>query len=230
MTTLEAQNRIARAVNYNRWVFEEIAPYIGRRVIDVGCSVGNTTAHILPGRELVVGVDLEAGFLKIAGDRFRGTAFEGFPLDVSDPAFLRLIERSPDTVVALNILEHLEDDRSALVNFHAVLPPGGSLALQVPAHQALFGSLDKTAGHFRRYNRKRLEQLLGETGFQIIKLNYMNLLALPGWFWNGRIRRAVYAPVGQIMAVDRLFPLVKRLERRARPPAGLSLIAAARRL
>jgi hypothetical protein len=137
-----------------------------------------------------------------------------------------------DTILCTNVLEHVEADLAMLRAFAAILEPAdGRLALLVPAHQWLYGSMDEAAGHFRRYTRRHVRALLVEAGFRPMQVRYMNSAAVLGWWFAGRIRKqglADPASNAQVRFFDRfLVPVVRRVESFVAPPFGLSVLATA---
>jgi SAM-dependent methyltransferase len=133
-----------------------------------------------------------------------------------------------DSVVCLNVLEHIEDDLFALEQMRDSLAPGGSLALLVPAHRFLYGAFDRAVGHFRRYEKRELADKLKRTGFAVREMKFFSLIATVPWLINGRLLKRDYIPTGQANLANRLVPLLK-LERLIGPPFGLSLIAIAQK-
>ena len=219
--------RMQKVSRYNRWMWEQLEPYVGRRVLEVGAGVGNMTRFLL-GRERVVATDLDAKYLQILHHLFdpyphvtigRFDLNDGAPPS-GDGAF--------DTVICLNVLEHIEDDESALRRFHGILEPAGRLVLLVPALRRLYGSLDRALDHFRRYDESELLDKLVRAGFTVEKSSFFNLLGVPGWYLNSRILERTSFPPVQLALYDRLVPLF-RVESRFRLPFGMSLIAIARK-
>jgi len=129
-----------------------------------------------------------------------------------------------DTVVALNVIEHIARDVEALGSIAAMLRPGGRAVILVPAFQKLFGSLDRELGHVRRYTRSSLSRRMREAGFRIERAFYFNLVGTIGWWINARLRRVPRIPVEQLRYFDTLVPVL-RLEDRVPLPFGQSVIA-----
>ncbi|MHB8879112.1 MAG: methyltransferase domain-containing protein [Myxococcaceae bacterium] len=149
--------------------------------------------------------------------------------DVADTDWERLRGERIDTVVLSNVLEHIEDDAGAVAGFRRLLPPGGRVVILVPALPSLFGAMDEAVGHFRRYSREGLQQLLDGGGFEVERLEWMNLASIPGWFVNGRVFRRRSVPPLQLRLYDRVLPLIGRLEGlMPRLPVGMNLFAVAR--
>ena len=130
--------------------------------------------------------------------------------------------------MCLNVLEHIDDHRSTLMDCAHVLPPGGRLVLLVPAMPALYGTLDKALSHFRRYDREPLRRLLIESGFEVESLEYLNRIAVFGWWLSSRVLKRTVLPKDQLALFKLMMPLLK-LEERRPPSFGLSLLALARR-
>src|SRR6266508_394475 len=122
--------RMAAAPRYNRWMFERLRPWIGRRVLEIGAGIGNMSAFLLD-RERLILTDSEGFYLDRLRDRFAGRPqikVAPLRLPAFDPA---LAAERLDTVVCLNVLEHIEDDRASLRAIRDLLAPGGWLAGRV---------------------------------------------------------------------------------------------------
>jgi len=130
--------------------------------------------------------------------------------------------------VCMNVLEHIEDDRTTLRDFASVLPPGGHLVLLVPALKALYGTLDKHLHHFRRYSAPELRRVVTEAGFEVETIRYLNRLAVFGWWLSSRVLKRRVMPKAQLKAFKWIMPLLK-LEEASAPRFGLSLLVLARR-
>jgi SAM-dependent methyltransferase len=218
--------RIAAAPRYNRWMFDRLRPWVGRRVLEIGAGIGNMSAFLVeqPRVDRVVLTDTESYYLGRLRERFAGrpqVVVAELRLPAVDP---RLAAEFLDTVVCLNVLEHIEDDRAALRAMHDLLAPGGRLVLLVPSLPMLYGTLDEALGHFRRYVPGELSAKLGAAGFRLRHLEYFNLGGVPGWWLAGRVLRRRLIPSGALRWYEALVPLF-RLERLLPWRIGQSLIA-----
>ena len=220
--------RMAAAPRYNRWMFDRLRPWVGRRVLEIGAGIGNMSAFLMDQTRVdrVVLTDTEPVYLGRLRERFG----EGGRPHVS-VAELRLPAVSPallaerlDTVVCLNVLEHIEDDAASLRAMHDLLRPGGRLVLLVPALRVLYGTLDEALGHFRRYVPDELRAKLSGAGFRVRHVEYFNLAGVPGWWLTGRVLRRRLIPTGALRWYEALVPLF-RLERLLPWRIGQSLIA-----
>jgi len=222
--------RMSRLEPYNRWLVSRFDGAVGRRVLEIGAGFGNITRH-LRGRELLVASDLDPVALEHLKGTFRDDpsvriASYRFPLDPAERDEIRRLRI--DSVVCLNVLEHIEDDRRTLADMYEVLEPGGRLVLLVPAFQSLFGTLDVHLRHFRRYEKAELESKIREAGFAIEDLRFVNRPGIFGWWLNGKLLRRRVLPRSQLLAFKLMMPMLER-EKENPPTAGLSLIARARK-
>jgi SAM-dependent methyltransferase len=221
--TMLAQN----ARNYNEWIYSQIAPYVGRRILDVGCAIGNITQFYVD-RELVVGVDVVPDELEVARERFADKHFEAHHMDVSSDQLLRFRDRELDTAVCLNVLEHVEDDVHALRNMGSALAPDSRICLLVPVNKWLYGPMDAIDHHYRRYTKREFNAKVGEAGLTIEHQNYFNMLGIAAWFVTNRVLRRSMAAPSQYTLYDAIVPVLKRIERAVPPPTGLSLVTICR--
>lgn len=225
----ETLNQLSSINRYNRWMYDQFAACLGQKILEVGSGTGNITQFLLTGNRQVFATDVLPNYHEELQIRFAGNhniQIGSFDLDRIAP---REFVASPfDTVVCLNVLEHIEDDLFALRQMYESLQPGGHLALLVPAHQFLFGAFDKAVGHFRRYDKSGLRGRLVEAGFTVKSLKFFNAAATLPWFINGRLLQRDYLPNEQVSLADKLVPILK-LEKLFGPPFGISLIAIAQK-
>jgi SAM-dependent methyltransferase len=217
--------------NYYKWILDLLNTWIGSRILDVGSGVGHF-AERLPRWEQLVLLDVNPAQCEEMAERFRGVA--GVTVccqDILNPSILALGRDDFDTVICLDVLEHLADDEKALRHFHALLIPGGHLLLKVPAHPWLYGAMDVASGHFRRYARSALGELASRTGFEVVAMSAMNPLAVLPWLFKGRIRKrdvnfSRTFSATSLKRINRLIPLLRFLDRVWPFPLGLSWVAA----
>ncbi|MCK4326670.1 class I SAM-dependent methyltransferase, partial [bacterium] len=186
---LKNLNAMSLAPNYNNWIFSNIKPYIGQRILEVGCGIGNMTQFFID-REKVISIDISDECLDIIKDRFsQETNFQALNYDVSSDKVLELNRHRIDTIICINVLEHIRDDSKALRNMYQILNNKGKLILLVPAFERLYGTIDQTNRHYRRYEKIELKRRLLKCGFIIHEESYLNLLGIPVWILHGKILR-----------------------------------------
>ena len=211
------------------WLYEEITPYLGSRMLEVGCGMGNFVEY-LKDREFYMGTDVSVYSVTHIQEIYRGFPnVQARVVDVVDDAFRKLVEFKFDTVFSLNVFEHVADDLRALKNAFHVLQPGGKIIIVVPAHAWLYGTIDCSIGHYRRYGKNDIEQLFAKTGFALLKLKYINALGALGWLVSGRVLHNTTPPSGQLRLFNRLVPLLKAVERKIPVPFGISLLTVAKK-
>jgi SAM-dependent methyltransferase len=212
------------------WLFDTIRPFLGQRILEVGCGLGNLLPH-LTGRELAIGVDVAEDSVSYVNGRYEAhDHVQAFTVDVTDRRFVEELHGFQcDTAVSLNVLEHIEDDVQALKHIHEVLTDKSTLVLIVPAHSFLFGTMDSSIGHYRRYDKANLAAKLEQTGFNVLLQRYINPLGALGWFANGRVLRRRVPPVEQLKLFNMLMPFVATLDKLVDNPFGLSLLSVAKK-
>jgi ubiquinone/menaquinone biosynthesis C-methylase UbiE len=222
--TLLDQQLMSQATRYFEWQARTTKQHLGQRVIETGCGTGNFTRH-LANRELVVSLDVVEECIECARARFGNHPNMQFRLlDVQDPEFLRLKAVEPDTIVCMNVLEHVRDDRLALERMWQVLVPGGRAIFLLPAFEALYGPIDRNLGHFRRYSKNGWRTLAESVGFRVTELRYFNLIGFFGWWTNAHVFRRQELSEWQIALFDRVgVPVLSRLEKWIAPPVGQSI-------
>src|SRR5580658_8631960 len=165
----------ASAPNFNRWMADTIRPYIGRRVLEIGAGMGNLTRLLLAGRKRYVATDIDCEHLERLRSRLsERPRLETAVLNAADPHGHAAFSSQMDTVVCLNVLEHIEDDLGALRNIRSMLAPGGCAVILVPEGQSIFNSLDEELGHFRRYSEDQLRQRMMDAGFGVERILRFN--------------------------------------------------------
>jgi 2-polyprenyl-3-methyl-5-hydroxy-6-metoxy-1,4-benzoquinol methylase len=219
---------------YKRYLFEKLRCCLGKRVLEIGVGHGTYTRWLLESAD-VLATDIDPDCLEIVRQQFATSRLQTARIDLDDLASIRACgEFGPDTVICINVLEHIERDCEALRGLHEIVVPGARLGLIVPAHPSLLGRMDREAGHYRRYTRRTLAELLAQSGWQTLSLKYINLLGAVGWWFHNRVRRDAGlsdpAANDQMRRADRLLPLVAALtDPVLHRWAGLSVVAIARR-
>lgn len=217
---------LERAAKYNRWLYNMIEPYLGERILEVGAGMGNIS-RLMSGHRLLVVTDEERNYLlylEAAFGKFQNIFVHFFDLNQEPGVEIR--EFHFDTIVCMNVLEHIEDDLQALRRLRSLLVPGGRLVLLVPAMRRLYGSLDRFLGHHRRYEKPDLRGRLEQEGYRIHVLRYLNMIGALGWFVTARLLKRRTLSISGLRFFDLLVPLLK-LEEKVIPPFGLSVLAVA---
>ena len=220
---------LAQTPRFNRWLADTIQPFVGTHVLEIGAGIGNLSQFLAARRKSYTASDIDEEHL--ARLRVRFTHRPNLSLvrcDLSDPGDFAPIEASADTVICLNVLEHIEDDAVGLQNIVRALLPGGTAIVLVPQDQSIYGTLDKVLGHYRRYSEAELRKKMEAAGFQVDRVLHFNRVTRPGWWFNGQVLRRRHFSRLQLWWFDRLVWLWRRIDRLLPWPA-VSIIAIARK-
>ncbi|HSL81625.1 MAG TPA: glycosyltransferase [Thermoanaerobaculia bacterium] len=219
---------LERAHRFNRWMAETVRPWVGDRVLEIGAGIGNITHWLLPRAEYVAS-DVNPHYLDYLTNTAAGKPYlQVARVDLEDGRTFEPWRGHFDTVICLNVLEHVRDPITALKNMFDALDAGGRLILYVPAGQGLYSSLDEVLEHRCRYSEAMLRQELESVGFELESLEDFNRFSRPGWWWNGKVLRRRSFSRLQLKLVDTAVPVIRRLDRFI-PWKGLGLMAVARK-
>jgi 2-polyprenyl-3-methyl-5-hydroxy-6-metoxy-1,4-benzoquinol methylase len=226
LTTLEI---LTEAKNYNRWIADNFYPYIKAPLLEFGAGIGNISELLSSYTPLCL-TDTDARMLAHLKNKFShiNDVSVNF-LDITQPPPEDLVG-SFQTVIGINVLEHVEDDEKALFHLGNVLKPSGRLLLLVPAKKWAYTDLDRQLGHFRRYEKKELGEKLAKASFQIEKLYFFNIVGLMSWMIRDKIQRSGGLRPYQVSSFDTIVPILKRIESKVSMPIGISLIAIAQKI
>jgi SAM-dependent methyltransferase len=213
------------------YVFAELAPYVRGDVIEVGAGIGTFSRRILgAGARSLLTIEPEPGCANELERRFDADPRTQNIRDrLPEAPALRGVSGIADYVVCQNMLEHIEDDGASVAAMAQALKPGGHLSILVPNHPRLAGPLDRRYGHCRRYTRARLAAVLEGAGLEVERLYPFNALGIVGWVVQNRRSDPRISPAS-LRAYEALLRVWAPVERRAKLPFGLSLIAHARRV
>ncbi|HWK08955.1 MAG TPA: glycosyltransferase, partial [Vicinamibacterales bacterium] len=201
-----------RARGLNRWVLEQFRPYVGQRVVEAGCGIGNFTELLLD-RERLVCLDNDPLYVEMINWRLGHLEnLRALQFDLSDTAAYETLKpERVDTIVCLNVLEHIAPDEQVLRAYYDLLEPGGHAIILVPAHPSLYGPCDEALGHVRRYTQPELHTKMQAAGFEIAMMEEFNRMGVPGWWMNKQLGRRDLNP-RQMRWFERLLPIAKGME------------------
>ena len=208
------------------WMLGNFRPYLGRSVFEAGCGSGNITAHLLESEQLKV-ADIDQAHIRSVERRFGH--LENVEVSVADLEAPETYSGGweVDSVLCLNVLEHLDKPDLALEGFRKVLKSGGHALILVPAHQWLYSDADAALEHRQRYSKSEVIEMMQQAGFEIVKCQEFNRLGVLGWYVNKLMGRTTITK-WQARLFGLMLPLAKALERIGALP-GLSVIAVGRR-
>jgi 2-polyprenyl-3-methyl-5-hydroxy-6-metoxy-1,4-benzoquinol methylase len=212
------------APNYLQWIADRCRPYLGKRVLEVGAGTGSITARYADGRE-VLAIERSPWCIEQMRQRFADSP----NVTIRHTELEQLEDEGQrfDSIVLLNVLEHIQDDVAALQGLKNLLSPGGRIVLYVPALNAMYGRWDRKVGHWRRYAPWRMRHVLAGAGLRPVELRYMNILTIPGW-WIFSHSNFEKSSAGQLSLWDKVgIPVGRKLESLVRVPIGLNVFCVA---
>jgi SAM-dependent methyltransferase len=222
---LSVLETLATARNYNEWVASLVLPHLGDDPIEIGSGLGDQASVWLEnGVGRITLSDLEQRSVEALAERFAEddrVSIRNLDLADCEPGVF-------SSAVAINVLEHVEDDISALRATRALVRVGGKVIVFVPAFPLAMSRFDREIGHHRRYTTRSLGERLGAAGLEPLVVRYLNAPGLIAWIVMMRLlrRRPSAGPV--VRAWDRrVIPIARRLERRRAAPFGQSVLAVA---
>ncbi len=223
---------LSRCGRYAGWLCDLAAPYLGRRIVEVGAGLGTQSQVMLdaPGSELkeFLLTDADPARVKALEQRFASRSnvrVKSWTL----PRPFPFKDFRPDTFVGWNVLERVEDDVRALREMSTALEPGGRVVVLAPAGPGLMSALDSAVGHFRRYARRELSRKARAAGLEPVKERTVNLAGAIGWFVTAKLFRRTELPEGPSRLFDLLVPVLRLWEDRLPIPWGLSVLFVAER-
>lgn len=221
-------SRLSRAHKLNSWMADTIRPYVGQNVLEIGSGMGNITRKLIP-RTSYCATDINPFYLefmnRIKSDKpYLSVSY----LDLNHVSELYRQGKVFDTVICLNVIEHLDDDDLAMRNISNLLDTNGRAIILIPRGQWIFGSLDEVLGHRRRYSEKRLRDVSEKADLEVLEIIPFNRISTLPWILNGKILRRRTFGLFQIYMMNLLVPFFRRIDRFL-PVPSLSFIAILRK-
>lgn len=215
--------------------FQIIARYLQKkkewRILNAGCGSGELSFELARAGHVVAGIDPAAEYIELARRQL--------PLDLAGRCTFAVeaIEEHAasapyDCAIATDVLEHIKDDCAALMKLKKLVRPGGLIIITVPALPALFGYHDEELGHFRRYTRATLKELITSAGLNLDHSRYFGFSLLPIALLYSKVLRRPYpiTMVGKKSGLKNIIKFLLAIEQAVKPPLGTSLIAVCRKL
>lgn len=204
---------LAHTPRFNRWMAQTIRPFVGSQVLELGAGIGNLTRQLSPRRRRYVVTDIDPEHLARLRTRFqnRPNLQIGY-CDLMKTETFTPFAGQMDSVLCLNVVEHVADDRLALANIASALAEGGRAIVLVPQGQSIFGTLDEVLGHYRRYSEPELRDKMEQAGLRVETILRFNRVTRPAWFVNGKILKKRGFGRFQLWTFDRMVWLWRRID------------------
>ena len=222
-------NNLTGTPQYLSWVARKLRPHIGDSVLEIGAGIGNITGRLMGRRTLYVAAEKDPLHLHALRNRFLRTPNVMVQrIDPQSPEDLATVGNGFDTVLCLNVLEYLDRPAEIIESLGGVLKENGRLVILVPNGPGLFGSLDRSLGHKRRFSSREARHLLEEHGFSVEKIYQFNKAGAPPWWAYSRLLGSRKISKLVLKLFDKTVWIWRRLDGLI-PWPGLSLIVVARK-
>jgi SAM-dependent methyltransferase len=221
----------SHAINWKNYYRKHLKHYIVGDVLEVGAGIGETTTHLL-NANVTSWVCLEPD--QSLSNKIVDKLKSGILPDICKVSVGTTIDVAPslkfDTIVYIDVIEHIEHDKEELQRAYSLLKKGGHLIILVPAHQWLFSPFDHAIGHFRRYNRTRLIEAIPEE-LKKVELFYLDSLGLLASLTNKLFLKHEYPTLRQVRFWDSVIvPISKLIDPIIGKSTGKSLIGVWRKV
>ncbi len=225
----ETLSVISDADNFNSWMYNTIKPYCGGNILEIGSGVGNISQYFIKDNFKICLTDIRDSYCNILKQKFaqKKNLIGIENIDLVDKDFDSKYSshfEKYNTVFALNVIEHIENDKLAIANCRKLLAKNGSLIILVPAYQPLYNSFDIELHHFRRYRKKQMENIFTLNEIIVKKSFYFNALGILGWFIFGNVLKKKIIPESQMTFYNTIVPIAKLIDVFTFKQIGLSSI------
>ena len=220
---------IATANKFNQWMFETIRPYCHGNILEIGSGIGNISGFFIQNGYSLTLSDADEQYI----DQLKKTFGEIniLSIDLVHEDFLKKyvqLFQAFDTVILLNVLEHIDNEGKAIENCRHLLKRDGSLVVLVPAYRFLFSKMDRALHHYRRYTAKKLFNLVSKKKFNVRKVFYFNAMGIFAWIY-GKFWGLTSVPSKEMKLFNKVVPLAKFIDKILFQKAGLSVIMVAQK-
>lgn len=219
---------MGQAEYYNQWLYSLVRPWISGRVAEAGAGTGNFLNFFTRDKLSITAIDINSSYLRQIARTHPKVAV--FQVDLQNPTLPVRLRGKFDTVITMNVLEHIPNITHAIVNLHRLLKPGGNIIILVPAFNFAYSSLDKHLGHVKRYTHSEVSELLKKSGFTSLAYRYINPIGLLGWLIAGKVLKKTILTPGLIRIFDHFSPAFLWIEKYIHFPIGLSVVCIAKKV
>jgi 2-polyprenyl-3-methyl-5-hydroxy-6-metoxy-1,4-benzoquinol methylase len=221
----ETLSAIESADKLNNWMYQTIKPYCKGKILEIGSGIGNISQFFIKNNENITLSDIRDNYCDELKKKFPQAMI--LNLDLVDKDFDKKMEahlEQYDSIFALNVVEHIENDYLALENARKLLKKDGHLIILVPAYQWLYNGFDIELEHYRRYTAQTLKERFVKNHFSIIKSKYFNFAGIVGWYVSGKLQKNKILPKDQVKLYNMLVPIFKLIDKIVFNSIGLSVI------
>ncbi len=218
------------AKNYHRWILQIFATYLGTRLVEVGAGSGSFSELLLerPIESLTL-IEPSGEMFKRLQERIAKLG-ETARIETLNAAFADVAARieslqQPDSIIYVNVLEHIADDERELKLAYRTLSSGGRIFVFVPALRWLYGSFDKQIGHRRRYTLDELSEKCRHAGFRVVRAHYFDVIGIAPWWIKYCLLKSERMEPAAVKFYDKLVvPVAQKMENVLKPGIGKNVV------
>ncbi len=227
---------LSEAFQYQKWIYESVAPYLGKRVLELGSGIGNLSQW-LPEGDLLVLSEVDTALIDILKAKPTIKVKKNaviLHMDLQKNLNEQVAKYNLDTIVSFNVIEHIENDFLAIQDQVRALKESSALGpkkliIFVPAFNFAYGSLDKVFKHYRRYDASMLRNTFKKIDPSLNpKIRYFNILSFAGWIFQGKILKKEVINKSQISILESIIPYWKPIDnfltKKMKFPLGQSVV------
>lgn len=217
------------AVNYHKWILDEFKPFLGKRVIEVGAGTGSFSELLLREKPHILDMVEPSEMFNFLRQNISQIE-TSTQINFHQAIFAQVCDEiarniKPDSIIYVNVLEHIEDDLAELKLIFQTLVKGGRCFIFVPALQSLYGEFDRKIGHFRRYTKKEVEKKCQDAGFRILKSKYFDFPGIFPWWIKYKLLKSDNLENGAVTLYDKIaVPFIRSFEKLLPAPLGKNIL------
>ena len=209
--------------------FKRALPVLGKRIVEVGVGTGSFSELLLQENIDSISLVEPSGMfesLTVNISQIKNNVLVDFYKSIFSEVATEIGDKqNPDSIIYVNVLEHIENDRSELEYIHRTLEKGGRCFIFVPALMSLYGEFDRKIGHFRRYTKSEVEEKCQSAGFKVLKSKYFDLAGIVPWFVKYKVLKSDSLDSGAVTLYDKMaIPFVKGMEKFLNVPLGKNVL------
>jgi SAM-dependent methyltransferase len=220
-----AQGSMGFLPNYFRWTYSFYSSSVAGIVLELGVGAGLGLKYYLKRVDQIIAVDHNETLLANLQSMTDSAKVSCVKSDLTG-AWMELSDIQADTIIMMDVLEHFSDDVSFLQKAKKHLKPEGRMIIKVPAGPELYGEIDRSSGHYRRYDIETIKSLAGKCGLKLREIEYINRVG--GLVYRLRKQKSSSFSgtfrVWQLKIINRLIPFIARIDRLLPEKGGLSVI------
>ena len=212
--------KVSMMQNYVKWLYDEIKPYLGSNILEVGAGMGAITKLIEKDKNRsIIPIDKKEYQINLSSTKIK-------KMDITSDISM-LANQKFDTIICVNVLEHIEKDILAIRNMHQLLEEKGKIVIIVPAIKFIYGKIDRADKHWRRYSKQEILRKIRQSQFEITGFKYINFFGIFGWIFQNYILNSQKHRNADLKRFDWACRILPKIESIIKLPIGLNMLIVA---